>query len=198
MWTAKTLIRLGGCPGWSKSMLGHWWFCWFCHEVAPIVDPMEWLCTSTWKITDLNTLTNALFFHDMTHVHLIFCQKVSYILLCPRWAFSNQYKYFANTCILFIWLTHGIFDEVVTTFHYTYAHQLRKVYTKFLHTNSLCAERMWQSCLQLHSRMLLKGLEDEPKLTTVTQVITKMLIIITIELPNPHVNSSHIQSSVMF
>ena len=32
--TAKTLIRLGGCPGWSESSLGTKSFCWFCHEVA--------------------------------------------------------------------------------------------------------------------------------------------------------------------
>ena len=32
--TAKTLIRLGGCPGWSESSLGTQSFCWFCHEAA--------------------------------------------------------------------------------------------------------------------------------------------------------------------
>ena len=30
MRTAKTLIRLGGCPGWSQSSLGAHSFCWFC------------------------------------------------------------------------------------------------------------------------------------------------------------------------
>ena len=30
--TAKTLIKLGGCPGWSESSLGAQSFCWFCHE----------------------------------------------------------------------------------------------------------------------------------------------------------------------
>ena len=30
--TAKTLIRLGGCPGWSESSLGAQPLCWFCHE----------------------------------------------------------------------------------------------------------------------------------------------------------------------
>ena len=34
MRTAKTLIRLGGCPGWSESSLGAQSFCWFCHEVT--------------------------------------------------------------------------------------------------------------------------------------------------------------------
>ena len=32
--TAKTLIRLGGCPGWSESSLGAQPFCWFCHVAA--------------------------------------------------------------------------------------------------------------------------------------------------------------------
>ena len=32
--TEKTLIRLGGCPGWSESSLGAQPFCWFCHEAA--------------------------------------------------------------------------------------------------------------------------------------------------------------------
>ena len=36
MRTAKTLIRLGGCPGWSEPSLGAHSFCWFCHVVAHI------------------------------------------------------------------------------------------------------------------------------------------------------------------
>ena len=31
---AKTLIRLGGCPGWSEYSLGTHSFCWFCHAAA--------------------------------------------------------------------------------------------------------------------------------------------------------------------
>ena len=34
--TAKTLIRLDGCPGWSETSLGAQSFCWFCHEAAHI------------------------------------------------------------------------------------------------------------------------------------------------------------------
>ena len=34
---AKTLIRLGGCPGWSESSLGAKPFCWFCHVAAHIM-----------------------------------------------------------------------------------------------------------------------------------------------------------------
>ena len=39
MRTAKTLIRLGGCPGLSESSLGAQSFCWFCHEAAHIMGP---------------------------------------------------------------------------------------------------------------------------------------------------------------
>ena len=34
--TAKTLIRLGGCQGWSEYSLGAQSFCWFCHFAAQI------------------------------------------------------------------------------------------------------------------------------------------------------------------
>ena len=36
MRTAKTLIRLGGFPGWSESSLGTQSFCWFRHVAAQI------------------------------------------------------------------------------------------------------------------------------------------------------------------
>ena len=34
MRTAKSLIRLSGCPGWSESSLGAQSLCWFCHVAA--------------------------------------------------------------------------------------------------------------------------------------------------------------------
>ena len=36
MRTVKTLIRLGGCPGWSESSLGAHSLCWFCHVTAHV------------------------------------------------------------------------------------------------------------------------------------------------------------------
>ena len=35
--TAKSLIRLGGCPGWSESSLSAQPLCWFCHDAAHIL-----------------------------------------------------------------------------------------------------------------------------------------------------------------
>ena len=34
--TAKTLVRQGGCPGWSESLLGAHSLCWFYHVAAHI------------------------------------------------------------------------------------------------------------------------------------------------------------------
>ena len=33
----RRLIRLGGCPGWSESLLGTHLFCWFCHVAAHLI-----------------------------------------------------------------------------------------------------------------------------------------------------------------
>ena len=53
MWTAKTLIRLGRCLGWSESSLAAHSLCWFCHEVAHIMK-------SSWSIDSLFITLNFL------------------------------------------------------------------------------------------------------------------------------------------
>ena len=50
MRTAKTLIRLGGCPGWSESSLGARSFCWFCHVAARVSFCLEIQCCFLWCI----------------------------------------------------------------------------------------------------------------------------------------------------
>ena len=40
-WGQRRLIRLWGCPGWSKSSLGAQLFYWFCHEEAQIISLHE-------------------------------------------------------------------------------------------------------------------------------------------------------------
>ena len=37
MRTAKTLIRMSGCPGWSESSLDAQSLCWFCHVAAQML-----------------------------------------------------------------------------------------------------------------------------------------------------------------
>ena len=59
--TVKTLIRLGGCPGWSESLLGAQLFCWFCHEVAHIIysgKEIHWKLTlqQKWISTNIRNL----------------------------------------------------------------------------------------------------------------------------------------------
>ena len=45
MRTAKTLIRLGGCPGWSESSLGAQAHCWFCHIAVQLYFTKFQICT---------------------------------------------------------------------------------------------------------------------------------------------------------
>ena len=42
--TAKTLIRLGRCPGWSESSRGAQSFCWFCHVAAQFLVKVLFVC----------------------------------------------------------------------------------------------------------------------------------------------------------
>ena len=42
--TARTPIRLGGCPGWSESSLCTCHFFWFCYEVAHILVIFQLKC----------------------------------------------------------------------------------------------------------------------------------------------------------
>ena len=50
MRTAKTLIRLGGRPGWSESSLGAQSFCWFCHEAAQMIRMFTVIYSKTGKV----------------------------------------------------------------------------------------------------------------------------------------------------
>ena len=60
MRTAKTLIRLSGCPGWSESSLGAHSFCWFCHVVAQLCD-YNWT-TVSW----IGVFLNICFYSSIT------------------------------------------------------------------------------------------------------------------------------------
>ena len=86
MRTTKTLIRPGGCPGWSESSLGTHSFCWFCHVVAQFFlsfAPFWYGCRNTFNsqnsrlsIFDMvvlnifNSEINAFQVHAMTYVSL--------------------------------------------------------------------------------------------------------------------------------
>ena len=49
----RKLIRLGGCPGWSESLLGAPSFCLFCHVAVHIFLWVGWLC---WGLTSQSTI----------------------------------------------------------------------------------------------------------------------------------------------
>ena len=46
--TAKTLIRLGGCPGWSESSLGAQIIYWFCYETAHFISCLHFFDVVGW------------------------------------------------------------------------------------------------------------------------------------------------------
>ena len=59
MRTAKTLIRLGGCPGWSESSLGAQSLCWFCHVAAHMVNEHFLSCASSFYYRTVKTMPKA-------------------------------------------------------------------------------------------------------------------------------------------
>ena len=69
MRTAKTLIRLDGCPGWSESSLGAHSFCWFCHEAAHMLG------------------TRAICRHSYVPAHMVYCTE-QYV--CLKLASSSR------------------------------------------------------------------------------------------------------------
>ena len=77
MRTAKTLIRLGGCPGWSESSLGAQSLCWFCH-VAAHVNSRSWLGNNpVWDYT----VCPGLSVHKLRIITVIVCKAaVTYCL----------------------------------------------------------------------------------------------------------------------
>ena len=53
----KTLIRLGGCPGWSESLLAAQSFCWFCQEATHLnqpAHPQELLSSLAFEYSSFN------------------------------------------------------------------------------------------------------------------------------------------------
>ena len=107
MRTVKTLIRLGGCPGWSEPLLGEQSFCWFCHELAQIHDQSnrlwwvfcfsEEILTSTHKICffmeNFRKLSSELP-HDKTNKMTVCPGKIQISLgIHPVWSESSLFDW---------------------------------------------------------------------------------------------------------
>ena len=75
---AKPLIRLGRCPGWSESLLGHRAFCWFCRSPAHISS--KWGKTSITMLVECPILVEVKIYSSMysiTGTHQILGVKVT-------------------------------------------------------------------------------------------------------------------------
>ena len=74
MRTAKTLIRWGGCPGWSESSLGAQSVCWFCHVVAHYTSGLA-----------KQTLFLLILFYQITNTDVIYTSEIIYPYVEPSY-----------------------------------------------------------------------------------------------------------------
>ena len=118
--TAKTLIRLGGCPGWSESSLGAQSLCWFCHVAAQVYTVYKlikrnettlWFfyyvavkyarkSGNEWHAVSYDVKENAIFVQSTsqikyrTSVHKTILKIVQYYLKCIC---TSCFRYFRKT-----------------------------------------------------------------------------------------------------
>ena len=88
MRTAKTLIRLGGCPGWSESLLGAHSFCWFCHVAAYASDSISSL--RAWILLVKVQLSQAETKADKMSVRISLTLEASEMFLSLHMIFSLE------------------------------------------------------------------------------------------------------------
>ena len=91
MRTAKTLIRLDGCPGWSKSSLGAHSFCWFCHVAAQFCFLFRLIQSEGYDLRLCSSCADSFFFLKLASCfHKMFMISVSFIfLLSPKQTKEN-------------------------------------------------------------------------------------------------------------
>ena len=105
MRTAKTLIGLGGCQGWSESSLGAHSFCWFCHVTAHLQTAKTYINLWVYSVRLIFTLYMEKYWvlaypwstkRRTIRPHM---RRLSHQLI---WAFSNTSfcRFSALTCIL--------------------------------------------------------------------------------------------------
>ena len=95
--TAKTLIRLGGCPGWSESLLGAQPHCWFCHEAAQIPSLSVLLCSFLLKVK------TGMFLSKLPVARDWVCQTRLTKVVAKWWMLSNICTWEASINI--VWVT---------------------------------------------------------------------------------------------
>ena len=81
---AKTLIRLGACPGWSESSLGTHSFCWFCHVAAQIHNSVLYVSTAKFELWHGLKVQKHFSFRNKTFFFFIFVlHSHNYVFLVP-------------------------------------------------------------------------------------------------------------------
>ena len=109
--TAKTLIRLGGCPGWSESSLGTQSLCWFCHVAAHLLR-----CTpednwnNFWSLNNLQ-FSNILLIELCVHIFQSSpqqnyrCRPLAMVYYCISWDVHIFLYHSTTFSIITLWST---------------------------------------------------------------------------------------------
>ena len=99
MRTTKTLIRLGGCPGWSESSLGAHSFCWFCHVVAQICQESAFISVpkrTTWYG-----------YYCQLIVQRVLTGREVWVINVISWERATYFNYFCSGAVYVIISSHG-------------------------------------------------------------------------------------------
>ena len=81
--TAKTLIRLGRCPGWSESLLGAQSLCWFYHVAGQILARLSPVLTVLWFL--------PYFHHNQMKVLSLFISGEPSVYRCGKRLFPRRH-----------------------------------------------------------------------------------------------------------
>ena len=101
MRTAKTLIRLGWCPGWSESSLGAQSFCWFCHVAAQLLAKQYERCSKYILTSKRNasskSLRNCLDWHHALAKYGLSLKLLVVFHLMAYWKFGSVFCVLQNS-----------------------------------------------------------------------------------------------------
>ena len=97
---AKTLIRLGGCPGWSESSLGAHSFCSFCHVVAHLCLVKNVQSMGIWESLKTSRYHTNVICYSTEYI-TVFLYKWSYIIQAAWSSIHSQCRmYLKRKCTL--------------------------------------------------------------------------------------------------
>ena len=131
MRTAKTQIRLGGCPGWSESSLGAQSHCKFCHVAADMCFQFSVIETSVLKF-----LSWTFFPPSLCSLSAIL------LLLCPSNSSSENTYFLALRNIYFHCIYYRLFPEIPIIMWWINTSKLQFSESVWHMTNVICLQML--------------------------------------------------------